>query len=103
LAHGDFWTPMIIALAGLICALLVQRITVSGPLRAEYLAPLLMLWGGGWWILSLTVAALRFSPDDLLTTWMLLLAAASVGLCTLIALRLRWPRLAKLTLALTPV
>jgi len=87
----------------LISALLVLRITVSGPLKAQYLSPLLMLWGGGWWILSLTVAALRFSPDELLTTWMLLAAAASVGLWTLIALRLRWPGLAKLTLALTPI
>jgi len=103
LAHGDFWTPMIIALAGLTSALLVLRITVSGPLRAQYLSQLLMLWGGGWWILSLTVAALRFSPDELLSTWMLLAAAASVGLWTLIALRLRWPGLAKLTLALTPI
>ena len=103
LAHGDFWTPMIIALAGLISALLVLRITVSGPLKAQYLSPLLMLWGGGWWILSLTVAALRFSPDELLTTWMLLAAAASVGLWTIIAPRLRWPGLAKLTLALTPI
>ena len=103
LAHGDFWTPMIIALAGLTSALLVLRITVSGPLKAQYLSPLLMLWGGGWWILSLTVAALRFSPDELLTTWMLLAAAASVGLWTIIAPRLRWPGLAKLTLALTPI
>ncbi|HEX8592376.1 MAG TPA: DUF2339 domain-containing protein [Pseudomonas sp.] len=103
LAHGDFWTPMIIALAGLISALIVQRINVSGPLNSHYLSPLLIVWGGGWWGLSLTVAALRFMPDDLLITSLLLLAATSAALWTVIALRLRWPALATLTLTLTPV
>jgi uncharacterized membrane protein len=103
LAHGDFWTPMMIALAGLISALMLQRIPAPGPRRDNVLPTLLTTWGGSWWALSLTVAALRFSTDELLISGLLLLAAASVALWTVVALRLRWPGLAMLCLALTPV
>ncbi|MGV6396105.1 DUF2339 domain-containing protein [Pseudomonas caspiana] len=101
-AHGDFWTPLIIAIAGMISALLVHHIQALKLIRPERLGPLLLAWGAAWWTFALVIAVLRWSPETQFTPLMLGLVAVSTGLWTLTALRLRWPGLAALCLTLTP-
>jgi len=103
LAHGDFWTPMIISLAALISALLLHRIGGLTRLSVPRLSAVLLVWGAGWWALSLLSAVLRFTPVPLQPPMLLILTAASVALWAVLALRLNWPGLAMLCTLLTPL
>ncbi|WP_296257644.1 MULTISPECIES: DUF2339 domain-containing protein [unclassified Pseudomonas] len=100
--HGDFWTPLIISLAGLTSAFTVERI---GTLRLAFservLQPALLIWGALWWSVALCVST-YYVPGAREIPTLLLLGAASVGLWTMAALRLRWSGLAQLCTLLTP-
>ncbi|RMQ47684.1 hypothetical protein ALQ04_04078 [Pseudomonas cichorii] len=99
---GDFWTPMIIALAGLLSALMVQRIKVLRYVSDTLLSGVLLAWGGLWWALALIIALMRLTPPTILATLLLLSIALSVALWSVLALRLNWPGLARLCVGLTP-
>lgn len=99
---GDFWTPLIIALAGLISAFVVERI---GTLRLAFseraLQPALLVWGALWWSITLCVS-MHYVPGAREIPTLLLLGALSVGLWTVVSLRLRWVGLAQLCMLLMP-
>lgn len=99
-AHGDFWTPIILSLAALISALCVERIRTVSLFNRELLSSALLIWGGAWWGVGLISASWRLAPPDLRVVLLLALAAASLALWTIISVRLRWPGLAMLCLAL---
>lgn len=100
---GDFWTPMILALAGLVSAWCCQRLPESLRSNPQRLGNLLLAWSGFWWALSIILAVQRFAPPDGQLTWLLLAAAASVAGWSVLALRLRWPGMALLCCTLMPV
>jgi uncharacterized membrane protein len=100
---GDFWTPLMIALAALISAFSVERIgTLRLALSERLLQPSLLIWGALWWSVALSVSTHYVSGTYSATT-LLLLGAFSAALWTLTALRLRWSGLAQLCSLLTPV
>jgi len=100
--HGDFWTPSIISIAGLISAFTVERI---GTLRLAFservLQPSLLIWGALWWSIALCVSTHYVSGPREVPT-LLLLGALSVALWAVLALRLKWSGLAQLCCLLTP-
>ncbi|VVN75740.1 DUF2339 domain-containing protein [Pseudomonas fluorescens] len=96
LAHGGFWTPMVLGLAALVGAWRLQRgahATAFDALSLQRLSELLLVWGAAWWALALVSEVLRFAPADLQAAWLLGVAALSVALWCLLALRLKWPAL----------
>ncbi|MFK7697930.1 DUF2339 domain-containing protein [Pseudomonas caspiana] len=99
---GDFWTPMIIALAGLFSALQIHRIKTLRYMNEKALSAILLGWGGAWWGMSLLIAHMHLLPHFLLASLLLLSIAISVGLWTWLATHWRWPGLAALCLALIP-
>jgi uncharacterized membrane protein len=99
---GDFWTPLIIALAGLISAFIVERIgTLRLALSERLLQPALLIWGAAWWSIALCVST-HYVPGTREMPTLLLLGAISVVLWTLASLRLKWSGLAQLCVLLTP-
>jgi uncharacterized membrane protein len=101
--HKDFWTPLIIALAGLISAFTVERIgTLRLAISERVLQPALLVWGVLWWTAALYVSTHYVPGEREVPTW-LLLGAISTGLCTFAALRLNWSGLAQLCTLLTPI
>lgn len=96
LAHGGFWTPMVLGLAALVGAWRLQcgsHATAFDALSLQRLSQLLLVWGAAWWALALVSEVLRFAPADLQATLLLGIAALSVALWCLLALRLKWPAL----------
>jgi len=100
--HGDFWTPLLIAVAGLISAWMVHRIGTLRFLSGKILQPALLLWGALWWGVALCVST-HFIAGEAGIPYLLLSGAISVGLWMLIALRLQWPGMAQLCTLLTPL
>ena len=100
--QGDFWTPLIISLAGLISAYTVERIgTLRLALSERVLQPSLLIWGALWWSIALCVST-HYVPGAREVPTLLLLGAISVGLWTIASLRLKWSGLAQLCVLLTP-
>jgi len=108
LAHAGFWTPAVLAIAALIGAWRLQQVArreqagVLGTLSLERLSQLLLVWGAGWWVLSLVSEVVRFASPELQAPLLLKVAAASVALWTLIASRTQWRGLALLCTLLVP-
>jgi uncharacterized membrane protein len=100
--QGDFWTPLIISLAGLISAFTVERIgTLRLGISERVLQPALLIWSAVWWSVALCIST-HYVPGAREVPTLLLLGAITVGLWTLAALRLRWTGLAQLCVLLTP-
>ena len=100
--HGDFWTPLIISLAGLISALIVERIgTLRLAISERVLQPSLLIWGALWWSVALCVST-HYVPGFQEIPTLLSLGAISVGLWTVASTRLQWAGLAQLCTLLTP-
>ncbi|MBD9482882.1 DUF2339 domain-containing protein [Pseudomonas sp. PDM14] len=101
-AHAGFWTPLVLAIAAQVGAwrlrhvLLRQQAGDLGRLSLQRLSQLLLAWGSAWWALALASEVLRFAAPTLQGSLLLGLAAASVALWALLALRLRWRALALL-------
>ncbi|MCQ6255954.1 DUF2339 domain-containing protein [Pseudomonas sp. Q11] len=94
LAHSGFWTPLVLGLAALVGAWRLQRGHPSAVFQAlslQRLSELLLVWGAGWWALAWVSEVLRFAPQNLQGHLLLIVAAISVALWTLLALRLKWP------------
>lgn len=101
--HGDFWTPLIIALAGMVSAFTVERIgTLRLSLSNRFLQPVLLIWGALWWSAAVGVST-HYVPGETEFSTLLLLGAVSVGLWKLAALRLNWAGIAQLSTLLTPM
>jgi uncharacterized membrane protein len=108
LGHAGFWTPAVLALAAFLGAWLLERELRREPpreLSAQMtpLAQLLPVWAAGWWAFAAVGEILRFVPLPLQTAALLMSAAASLLLWSVIAHWLQWRILALLTLVLTPV
>ncbi|MCL6704320.1 DUF2339 domain-containing protein [Pseudomonas sp. T1.Ur] len=105
LAHSGFWTPLVLGLAALIGAWRLQRAHAAQELDVlslQRLSELLLIWGAGWWALAWVSEVLRFAPANLQGSWLLLVAAISVAVWTVLALRLKWPALGLLCTLLIP-
>ena len=106
LASADFWAPLALCLAAMVGAWRLQRDgddPAFGALSLRRLSDLLLAWGAAWWAFALGAEVLRFAPPALQAALLLGIAALSVGLWTLLALRLKWPSLGLLCSLLTPV
>src|SRR5207253_83617 len=93
LAHGGFWTPMVLGLAAMVGAWRLQlgnHATAFDTLTLRRLSELLLVWGAAWWALALVSEVLRFAPADLHAALLLAVAALSVAVWAVLALRLRW-------------
>ncbi|MFW9079150.1 DUF2339 domain-containing protein [Pseudomonas sp. P2757] len=105
LAHGGFWTPLVLGLAAMVGAWRLQlgnHASAFDVLSLQRLSEVLLIWGAGWWALAWVSEVLRFAPLNLQATLLLLIAALSVALWTLLSLRLRWPALGLLCTLLIP-
>jgi uncharacterized membrane protein len=102
-AQGDYWTPMIMAVAALTSAWCIHHFGGLTLLKGRLATALLLTWGAAWWAFSLICSVLLFVPDQLQPALLLVAAAASAALWAVAALRLQWPDLAVLCTALTPV
>ncbi|WP_053148614.1 DUF2339 domain-containing protein [Pseudomonas sp. P97.38] len=105
LAHGGFWTPLVLGLAALVGAWRLQRgqaAAVFEALSLRRLSELLLVWGAGWWALAWVSEVLRFAPAHLSGSLLLVVAAASVAVWALLSLRLKWPALGVLCTLLVP-
>jgi uncharacterized membrane protein len=105
LAHGGFWTPLVLGLAAMIGAWRLQlgnHASAFDALSLQRLSEVLLVWGAGWWALAWISEVLRFAAPNLQGTLLLLVAAVSVGLWTALSLRLKWPALGLLCTLLIP-
>ncbi|MDT3314672.1 DUF2339 domain-containing protein [Pseudomonas sp. rhizo66] len=105
LAHGGFWTPLVLGLAAMIGAWRLQlgnHASAFDALSLQRLSEVLLVWGAGWWALAWISEVLRFASPTLQGTLLLLVAALSVALWTLLSLRLKWPALGLLCTLLIP-
>ncbi|MDY7530410.1 DUF2339 domain-containing protein [Pseudomonas sp. Bout1] len=105
LGHSGFWTPMVLGLAALVGAWRLQRrphAPAFETLSLQRLSDVLLVWGAGWWTLALVSEVLRFAPPLLQGTWLLAVAAMSVAIWALLALRLQWASLGLLCTLLMP-
>ncbi|MFL6535433.1 MAG: DUF2339 domain-containing protein [Pseudomonas sp.] len=105
LAHIGFWTPLVLGFAALAGAWRLQRAHAAQELDVlslQRLSELLLIWGAGWWALAWVSEVLRFAPANLQGSWLLLVAAISVAVWAVFALRLKWSALGLLCTLLTP-
>ncbi|WP_434561122.1 DUF2339 domain-containing protein [Pseudomonas sp. R1-6] len=105
LAHSGFWTPLVLGLAALVGAWRLQRAHSAKELDAlslRRLSELLLIWGAGWWALAWVSEVLRFAPANLQGSLLLMVAAASVAVWSVLSLRLKWPALGPLGTLLIP-
>ncbi len=109
LAHTGFWTPAVLGLAAQIGAWRLHRLahgardTGIDGVSLQRLGQLLLAWGAAWWALAVSSEVLRFVAPDLQASALLVLAALSVLIWMLLALRTRWRELAVLCSLLAPV
>jgi uncharacterized membrane protein len=105
LAHSGFWTPLVLGLAALVGAWRLQlgnHASAFDVLSLQRLSEVLLVWGAGWWALAWVSEVLRFAPVNLQAPLLLAVAAISVALWTLLALRLKWSSLGLLCTLLIP-
>ena len=108
LAHLAFWAPVLLALAGLLCA---WRLYLAGrgarpellPLDMNELSHVALFWSAAWWLLAALGEISRFVPHERQGHVFLLVAVASLVVTALFALHQRWPALAVFSLALVPL
>ena len=105
LAHSGFWTPLVLGLAAMVGAWRLQlgnHASAFDVLSLQRLSEVLLVWGAGWWALAWISEVLRFAPLNLQATLLLAVAAVSVALWTVLALRLKWSSLGLLCTLLMP-
>lgn len=103
LIHGGFWAPLVLGLAALVGAWRLQLGNHGmASLNWPRLSDVLLMWGAGWWTLAWLSEVLCFAPVHLQATLLLFVAAISIALCAILALRLKWLSLGLLCTALIP-
>ncbi|WP_416740510.1 DUF2339 domain-containing protein [Pseudomonas sp. NFX71] len=105
LAHSGFWTPLVLGLAALVGAWRLQlgnHASAFDALDLQRLSEVLLVWGAGWWALAWISDVLRFAPVNLQATLLLTVAAVSVAVWAVLALRLKWPSLGLFCTLLIP-
>ena len=105
LAHSGFWTPLVLGLAAMVGAWRLQlgnHASAFDVLSLQRLSEVLLVWGAGWWALAWISEVLRFAPLNLQATLLLAVAALSVALWAVLALRLNWSTLGLLCTLLMP-
>ncbi|UVM05415.1 DUF2339 domain-containing protein [Pseudomonas laurylsulfatiphila] len=105
LAHGGFWAPLVLGLAAMVGAWRLQighSFAAFKELSLLRLSQVLLMWGAGWWALAWVIEVLHFAPQSMQATLLLGIAAVSVALWTVLALRLKWPSLGGLGSVLIP-
>ncbi|WP_415758298.1 DUF2339 domain-containing protein [Pseudomonas sp. LT1P18] len=105
LAHSGFWTPLVLGLAAMVGAWRLQlgnHASAFDVLSLQRLSEVLLVWGAAWWALAWVSEVLRFAPSSLQATLLLAVAAVSVTLWTVLALRLKWSSLGLLCTLLMP-
>ncbi|MDI3272859.1 DUF2339 domain-containing protein [Pseudomonas sp. AL03] len=105
LAHSGFWTPLVLGLAAMVGAWRLQlgnHASAFDVLSLQRLSEVLLVWGAGWWALAWISEVLRFAPLNLQATLLLAVAALSVALWTVLALRSKWSALGLLCTLLIP-
>ena len=105
LAHSGFWTPLVLGLAAFVGAWRLQlgnHASAFDVLSLQRLSEVLLVWGAGWWALAWISEVLRFAPVNLQATLLLAVAALSVALWAVLALRLTWSSLGLLCTLLIP-
>jgi uncharacterized membrane protein len=105
MTHGGFWAPLLLGLAAMVGAWRLQIGHSLGTFKGLSLLRLsqaLLVWGAGWWALAWVIEVLNFAPLPLQATLLLSVAAVSVALWAVLALRLGWPSLGVLCTVLMP-
>jgi uncharacterized membrane protein len=105
MTHGGFWAPLLLGLAAMVGAWRLQighSLDLFKGLSLLRLSQALLVWGAGWWALAWVIEVMNFAPLPLQATLLLGIAAVSVALWTVLALRLRWPSLGVLCTVLMP-
>ncbi|MCE6978031.1 DUF2339 domain-containing protein [Pseudomonas frederiksbergensis] len=105
LAHSGFWTPLVLGLAAFVGAWRLQlgnHASAFDGLSLQRLSEVLLVWGAGWWALAWVSEVLRFAPSTLQANLLLVVAAVSVALWAVLALRLKWSSLGLLCTLLIP-
>ena len=105
LAHSGFWTPLVLGLAAMVGAWRLQlgnHASAFDVLSLQRLSEVLLVWGAGWLALAWISEVLRFAPVNIQATLLLTVAALSVALWAVLALRLKWPSLGLLCTLLMP-
>ncbi|MCK9742934.1 DUF2339 domain-containing protein [Pseudomonas syringae] len=99
----DYWTPMILAIAALVSAWSAYRFNTLTLIDQKVARTVLTVWGAIWWSVSLISVVQLYVPIGVQTSVLLIAAALSVAIWTVLSVRLRWPDLAALCSTLTPV
>ncbi|VVN07727.1 DUF2339 domain-containing protein [Pseudomonas fluorescens] len=105
MTHGGFWSPLLLGLAAMVGAWRLQighSLDLFKGLSLLRLSQALLVWGAGWWALAWVIEVLNFAPLPLQATLLLSIAAVSVALWAVLALRLGWPSLGVLCTVLIP-
>ncbi|MGY2260011.1 DUF2339 domain-containing protein [Pseudomonas sp. SDO55104_S430] len=103
LAHGGFWAPLMLGVAGLVGAWRLQvGSSAFAGMNLQRLSEGLLFWGAAWWAFAWSSEVLRFAPMHLQATLLLTVAALSVALWAVLAQRLKWPALGLLCTLLIP-
>ena len=108
LAHAGFWTPAIIALVAFAGAWRLLREhrgdkDAFGRVNLQRLSDATVIWGVLWWAYTAYAEIQRFVPALVKPHALVLAAAASVALWTLVARRVQWRTLALLCQGIAPV
>lgn len=86
--NGDFLAILLISAAGFTSTWLLRRSSATSAM-----APLLLIWALGWWLVLGVNEISRFAPADSVANWLLVFAALTTLLASEIARRLDWPEL----------
>jgi uncharacterized membrane protein len=100
--NSGFLGPLVIAMAGLVCARLMHR----GTRKEEFdigLGWIAIGWGGLWWAFAWTAEITRVVPDSNVTAALIAVTLATALTCSLVSQRLDWSQLGQAVLVYLPV
>ncbi len=100
--HSGFWGPLLIALAALICARLLQRTARSQAFDIA-LGWIALGWGGLWWAFAFGDEVTRVVPLAHVTAALVAVTLVSAWIWSSLVQRLHWPQLGLATLAYVPL
>ncbi|RMV23256.1 putative Membrane protein, partial [Pseudomonas amygdali pv. myricae] len=83
---GDYWTPMILAIAALISAWSVFRFNTLTIVDQKIARTVLKIWGAIWWAASLISVVQLYAPNSVQTPLLLIAAALSLAIWAVLAL-----------------